>query len=60
MRKKNNQIYNSTNSFIDTIDIIYKMPSSDNIKLFGTEFVSHNKNICKIIHNGVESPIIEY
>jgi len=60
MRKKNNQIYNSPYSFIDTIDIIYKMPSSDSIKLFGTEFVSHNKNICKIIHNGVESPIIEY
>ena len=60
MRKKNNQVYNSPYSFIDTIDIIYKMPSSDSIKLFGTEFVSHNKNICKIIHNCIESPIIEY
>ena len=60
MSKENNQVYKSPYSFIDTIDIIYHMPCSDNIKIFGTEFVSRYKNICKIIHNGVESPIIEY
>jgi surface protein len=36
------------------------MPSSDKIKLFGPEFVSHNKDKCKIIHNGIESPIVEF
>jgi surface protein len=60
MSKKPNQAYNSPYSFIDTIDIIYQMPSSDKIKLFGPEFVSHNKDNCKIIHNGIESPIVEF
>ncbi len=60
MSTKYNQIYNSPYSFFDTIYIIYQMPSSDNIKLFGTKFVSHYKNTFKIIHNSIESPIKEY
>ena len=60
MSKKNNLIYQSPYSYLNTIDIIYSLPCSDKIKLFGTEFVDRYKNVCTIIYNGVEYPLFEY
>ena len=60
MSKKNNLIYQSPYSYLDTIDIIYSLPCSDKIKLFGTEFVERYKNVCKIEFNGVEKNLTEY
>ena len=58
--KYNNLNYQSPYSYLDTIDIIYSLPCSDKIKLFGTEFVARYKNVCTIIYNGVESDLTEY
>ena len=63
LSKKNNINYNSPYSYLDTIDIIYSLPSdkSDNrIKIFGTEFVERYEGICKIIYKGEEKPLSEY
>ena len=45
----------------DEITLIYKVNINDEkIKIFDSEFVNNNKNICKIIYNGEESDLKEY
>ena len=43
------------------INIIYKInkEKSSNIKIFGSEFVKNNKNICKMIIDNIEYEITE-
>ena len=39
----------------DEIKIIYKINKNENsVRIFGSKFVDHNKDICKIIYNGNE------
>ena len=53
--------YKSPYSYLNTIDIIYSLPSDGNIiKLFGTEFVNRYKKKLNIIYNGKKYPISEY
>ena len=35
----------------------YKINNSDNITIFGKQFVENNKNICKIIYEGKEQDL---
>ena len=44
---------------ISVINIIYDInkENKDNIKIFGEEFVKHNKNICKMIIDNKEYEI---
>ena len=45
----------------DEITLIYKVNINDKkIKIFDSEFVNNNKNICKILYHGEESELIEY
>ena len=45
----------------DEITLIYKINNNDKkIKIFGSEFVNNNKNICKIIYEGEEIELKEY
>ena len=41
------------------INIIYNSSGKNNIRIFGTEFVKNNKNICKMIINNKGYKIIE-
>ena len=45
---------------IDEINIKYKNTKERNIRLFGDIFVENNKNICKIIVNGVEHELCSH
>ena len=54
---------NNKNKFNLIFDISDKLELKDNdekIKIFDSEFVNNNKNICKIIYNGEESDLKEY
>ena len=44
---------------ITEINIIYDIKEGNEIKIFGKEFVKHNKNICKIIIDNKEYEITE-
>ena len=44
---------------ITEINIIYDIQKRNNIKIFGEEFVNHNKNICNLIIDNKEYEIIE-
>ena len=44
---------------ISEINIIYKIKEENNIRIFGSEFVKNNKNICKMIIDNKEYEIIE-
>ena len=44
---------------ISEINIIYDIESIYNIRLFGSNFVKNNKNICKIMINNKEYKIKE-
>ena len=45
---------------ITEINIIYDIKEGNEIKIFGKEFVKHNKNICKMIIDNKEYEIKEY
>ena len=45
----------------DEITLIYKIDKNiKSIKIFDSEFVNNNKNICKIIHENKETELKEY
>ena len=44
---------------ISEINIIYNIKEENNIRIFGSEFVKNNKNICKMIINNKEYEITE-
>ena len=44
---------------ISEINIIYKIEEENNIRIFGSEFVKNNKNICKMIIDNKEYEITE-
>ena len=50
---------NKLNNIIDEINIIYNN-EDDSVKIFGSEFVRNNKNICKIIYENQEYELQEY
>ncbi len=46
--------------FIDEIELKYKIKEEKNIRIFGDEFISFNKDICKIIINSKEEELCDY
>ena len=44
---------------ISEINIIYNIKEENNIRIFGSEFVKNNKNICKMIIDNKEYEITE-
>ena len=44
---------------ISEINIIYNIEKENNIRIFGSEFVKNNKNICKMIIDNKEYEITE-
>ena len=53
-RKVNDIYFKMTNKFQEIITINYKIENTPIIKLFGSEFVKNNKNICSMIINQEE------
>ena len=55
--------YNNLYSPINTMDMIYIIPDDNKpIRLFGgefAEFVNRNKDVCKLIYNGMEFPLTQ-
>ena len=52
------KMYNRTNK--NEIDLIYNIPNNEKeIKIFGSDFVSKNKDLCKIIYDNKEYDLTE-
>jgi len=44
---------------ISKINIIYNIKQENNIRIFGSDFVKNNRNICKMIIDNKEKKITE-